>query len=430
MKILDTLKHEQAGEEVTFARSTNGVDIALCRTPGFTTASGYFGLRFGSTDMRFRMPSGEVVEVPSGSAHYLEHKLFEGREDKVFDRFGRLGAEFNGGTSFRTTNYHFTTTNHYLDCLDVLVDFVQHPLITEERVDKERGIIEQEVRMYGDNPGFCGTFLLHEALYKEHGIRIEPGGSVEDVRRINAVELQACFDGFYRPRAMRLALTGDFDVDKVLTHLDSRLDAPDGPIAEKLYPQEPALPAEDWLEKPFSVTRPHVWIGWREPTGLADGRARLRQRVLSSLVLDLAFDTSSETHERLYRNGDIDETFSAYWSSDQDWGHVIVSGICDDPQAFVEVIRKAAADFVADGLNETDFTRLKRAAWGGLVSGLQTPSALAGSILNAMLERVEPFATLDILGEIEFEEVVARAQEMFLPKRSAVAVLTPEAGDA
>ena len=426
MKIYETLEHEQAGETVVFARSDNGVDIGLCRTPGFSTSSGYFGLRFGSTDMRFRMPSGEQVDVPSGSAHYLEHKLFEGREEKVFDQFGRLGAEFNGGTSFRTTNYHFTTSNRFLECLGVLVDFVQHPRITEERVDKERGIIEQEVRMYGDHPGFRGTFLLFEALYRDHGIRIEPGGTVEDVRRINAQDLQSCFDGFYRPRAMRLALAGDFDPEEVLQHLDGLLDAPDGPLAEKLYPQEPAHPHAELLEEEFSVTRPHVWMGWREPQGLADGRARLRQRVLSSLVLDLAFDSSSETHERLYRAGEIDDSFNAYWSSDEDWGHVVVSGVCDDPEQFLKAIRKATADLVADGIKEEDFKRLKRAAWGGLVSGLQTPSALASSILNAMLERVRPFATLDMLDDITFEEVVARAEEMFLPKRGAAAVLLPK----
>ncbi len=382
-------------------------------------------MRFGSTDTHFQLPNGEILEVPPGSAHYLEHKLFEGREEKVFDRFGRLGAEFNGGTSFRSTNYHFTTTNHYLSCLEVLLDFVQHPEITEERVEKERGIIEQEVRMYADHPGFFGTFLLHQALYHRHGIRIEPGGSVEDVRRIQASELQACFEGFYRPRAMRLALAGDFDPEQILSHLAPLLDAPDLPIAEKIYPLEPSHPAADWLEKPFAVTRPHVWMGWREPYGLANGYARLRQRVLSSLVLDLAFDPASATHEKLYRDGEIDDSFQAYWSSDEDWGHVVVSGVCDDAKTFAKSVADAAAHFVDQGLHEEDFLRLKRAAWGGLVSGLQTPAALANSILNAMLEKVPPFATLDVLGEIEFADVLARAQEMFHPERQAVAVLTP-----
>ncbi|MHC4379760.1 MAG: hypothetical protein ACYSU1_01535, partial [Planctomycetota bacterium] len=132
------------------------------------------------------------------------------------------------------------------------------------------------------------------------------------------------------------------------------------------------------------------------------------------------------THERLYRAGEIDDSFNAYWSSDEDWGHVVVSGVCDDPEQFQKVIHKATADFVAEGIKEKDFKRLKRAAWGGLVSGLQTPSALASSILNAMLERVRPFATLDMLEQITFEDVVTRAEEMFQPKRAAAAVLLPK----
>jgi predicted Zn-dependent peptidase len=425
MKIIQNIEHAQSGETVVIAESAAGTQIALCRTPGFSTSSGHFGLRFGSTDTHFKMPSGEVVEVPGGSAHYLEHKLFEGTEEKVFDRFGKLGARFNGGTSFRTTTYHFTTASRFTECLNVLVDFVQHPLITQERVEKERGIIEQEVRMYADHPGFRGTFLLHEALYAQHGIRVEPGGTVEDVRAINAKHLQDCYDGFYRPCAMRLALAGDFDVEEVLAYLEPRLDLDHTPLATKLYPTEPASPAADWLEVAFPVTRPHVWIGWRAQAGEPDGHKRLRTRLLSSLVLDLAFDVASDTHAELYERGVIDDSFSCHWSGDSDWGHVVASGLCDDPKAFVAEIRSAAEAFAQQGPAEADFERLKRAAWGGLISGLQTPTALAGSILASMLGEVPPFAMLDVLRDIHFEDVRQRARELFQPQQSAVAVLKP-----
>jgi len=425
MKITQTIKHEQSGETVVMAESAAGTQIALCRTPGFSTSSGHFGLRFGSTDTHFRMPSGEIVEVPGGSAHYLEHKLFEGTEEKVFDRFGKLGARFNGGTSFRTTTYHFTTASRFEECLNVLVDFVQHPLITEERVEKERGIIEQEVRMYADHPGFRGTFLLHEALYSKHGIRVEPGGTVEDVRSIHAKHLQDCYDGFYRPQAMRLALAGDFDVEEVLAYLEPRLDNDHTPLATKIYPTEPSSPAAEWLEEKFPVTRPHVWIGWRAETGVPDGRARLRTRLLSSLVLDLAFDIASDTHADLYQRGVIDDSFGCHWSGDSDWGHVIASGLCDNPKTFVAEIRAAAEAFASTGPAVADFERLKRAAWGGLISGLQTPTSLAGSILSSLLGEVPPFLMLDVLGEITFEDVRARAAELFQPQQSAVAVLMP-----
>ncbi len=425
MKITDTIKHGQSGETVVIAESAAGTQVALCQTPGFSTSSGHFGLRFGSTDTHFKMPSGQEVEVPGGSAHYLEHKLFEGTEEKVFDRFGRLGARFNGGTSFRTTTYHFTTASRFSECLDVLVDFVQHPLITEERVEKERGIIEQEVRMYADHPGFRGTFLLHEAMYAKHGIRVEPGGTVEDVRAITAKHLQDCYEGFYRPSAMRLALAGDFNVEEVLAYLEPRLDVDHTELATKIYPTEPSGPAASWLEEEFPVTRPHVWIGWRGEGGEPDGRARLRTRLLSSLVLDLAFDVSSDTHADLYQRGVIDDSFGCHWSGDSDWGHVVASGLCDDPKAFVSEIRGAAESFAVKGPAEADFDRLKRAAWGGLISGMQTPTALAGSILASMLGDVAPFAMLDVLGEVTYADVRQRATEIFNPEQSAVAVLKP-----
>ncbi|MCP4094005.1 MAG: insulinase family protein [Planctomycetes bacterium] len=427
MKILDTIKHDQSGETVVLAQSASGTRIALCSTPGFSTSSGHFGLRFGSTDTHFRLPSGQEVEVPGGSAHYLEHKLFEGREEKVFDRFGKLGARFNGGTSFRTTTYHFTTASKFKECLDVLVDFVQHPLITEERVEKERGIIEQEVRMYADHPGFAGTFLLHEALYAKHGIRVEPGGTVGDVRAINAQHLQDCFDGFYRPSAMCLSLAGDFDTDEVLAYLETKLDVDDTSLATKIYPTEPAGPHADWLEKEFPVTRPHVWIGWRAASGEPDGHQRLHTRLINSLVLDLAFDVSSDTHADLYQRGVIDDSFGCHWSGDSDWGHVIASGLCDDPKAFVAEIRKAAEAFAAKGPAKADFERLKRAAWGGLISGMQTPTALAGNILSSMLGDVRPFEMLNVLASVSYDDICNAAKELFKPEQSAVAVLKPAA---
>ena len=235
------------------------------------------------------MPDGEEHQVPTGSAHYLEHKLFEGREEKVFDRFNRLGANFNGGTSFCTTTYYFSTANHFDECLEVLLDFVQDPLITEERVDKERGIIEQEVRMYQDSPGYHGTFLLHEAMYQSHSVRVGPGGTLEDVARINATDLQRCYDGFYVPQAMRLVVAGDFDVDEMLQKVQPLLRTDETAIAQRISDDATSVRAHAYLEEEFAVTRPHVFIGYAQSDLATDGQQRLQRRIVASLVLAIIF---------------------------------------------------------------------------------------------------------------------------------------------
>ena len=390
MEILDTVHDPVLDEEVVLARSAAGTQVAVARKPGFTTAAGHFGLRFGSTDVRFRPAGGAEVAVPGGSAHFLEHKLFEGREEKVFDRFGRLGARFNGGTSFRTTTYHFSTSSAFDACLEVLLDFVQHPLVTEERVEKEKGIIEQEVRMYEDHPGFRGIFLLHRALYAEHPVRHPPGGLVEEVRATTAADLQACFDAFYQPQNLRLALAGDFDPAAVLARVDELLDLPAGEGAERLYPAEPELPAAARLEEEFAVTRPHVWVGWRDRDGVGLGLPMLRRRVVTGLALEMLFDESATVHEDLYARGVVDDSFGAHYANDADYGYAVASGRSDDPDVFVDEVLAAARRAAAEGFAVDDLERVRRAAWGAMVSGVQTPGALASTLLNGLLEEVPP----------------------------------------
>ncbi|MDP6850814.1 MAG: pitrilysin family protein, partial [Planctomycetota bacterium] len=372
-------------ETVWTAHSPSGVEIAITPKKGFSSAAGHFGLRYGSTDTDFFL-DGKPVQVPDGSAHFLEHKLFEGREEKVFDRFGKLGADFNGGTGFQSTTYWFVSAGHFEECLDILLDFVQRPLITEERVEKEKGIIEQEVRMYEDNPNFRGLFLLHRALFHKHPIRIPPGGSVEAVRSTTAQDLQVCWDSFYRPANLKLSLSGDLDPERIFAFVEDRL-APcqSLPLVERKPVPEPLAPCETWIEEEFPVMRPQVRIGWRDQTGCGLGRPLLERQILTSLALDLALGDAAPLHQELYEKEIVDESFHTSFSGDSDYSYAYAGGQTDNPERFVEGVRAALAQFLREGPQAEDLGRVRRAAWGNLVSGLQTPQALASSVLSAQL---------------------------------------------
>ncbi len=425
MMALRTFPRPRLGENVVCGTTPSGIRVAVARKPGFSTAAGFFGLRFGSNDTRFRGGGGEVIQVPDGAAHFLEHKLFEGRKEKVFDRFGRIGARFNGGTSFQTTVYYFLSAGRFPEGLEILLDFVQHPLITEARVEKEKGIIEQEVRMYEDDPGFRGIFLLHRALFSLHPVRIPPGGTVESVRATTAADLQNCFDAFYRPQNLVLSLAGDLDPQEVMARVEALSDPPRDGSAQRLQDPEPEGIASPWLEETFPVSRPHAWIGWREKRGVGLGPVLQRRRLLSSLALDLAFDLSSSFHEDLYLRGILDDTFSSFYRSEADYGYAGVHGLTSDPVMFAGEIRSALERFVEEGPSSDDFERLRRAAWGGMVSGLETPDSLAGSVLHSLLDDLEPLSVLEVLEDITFEEVRSRARELFREDNSSVAVLRP-----
>lgn len=415
-------------ERVTLAQSAGGTQIAVARKPGFATAAAHFGVRFGSNDLRFLGPDRRTVQVPTGSAHFLEHKLFEGRDEKVFDRFARIGADFNGGTSFATTTYYFTSAGRFEEGLAVLLDFVQNPRITAERVEKEKGIIEQEVRMYEDHPGYRGIFLLHRALYHRHPVRIPPGGTVEDVRRTSAEDLQSCFDAFYRPERLRLSIAGDLEPEVVLAAAAAALNEPAesaGRGGARIPIDEPTAPAAARLTERFRVTRPHAYLGWRDPLGPGLGLPLLRRRIATSIALDLLFDHASPVHERLYADGVIDDSFHSSYSADADWSHVACAGESEDPERFFAALRAAVEEFAARGPAPEDFERARRAAWGRVVSGVQTPNALAGSVLHDLLDDVPPFAVLAELEALRPEQVAARARELFRPERCAEALLLP-----
>ncbi len=430
MRILAEIHEPRMDERVLLAESAQRTRIAIARKPGFASSAAHFGVRFGSNDLRFLGPDRRVVTVPTGSAHFLEHKLFEGRDEKVFDRFARIGADFNGGTSFATTTYHFTSAGRFEEGLEVLLDFVQRPRITAERVEKEKGIIEQEVRMYEDHPGYRGIFLLHRALYHRHPVRIPPGGTVADVRRTTAEDLQACFDAFYRPQRLRLAIAGDLDPERILARLESLLEPAAEPAlgGARIPVDEPHLPAARRLTERFRVTRPHAYLGWRDADGPGLGLPLLRRRVATSLALDLMFDHASPIHERLYRSGVIDDSFHVSYSADADWSHVACAGETDDPEGFLAALRDAAVRFAADGPDAAEFERARRAAWGCVVSGVQTPNALAGHLLDDLLDELTPFSALDALAEVSREEVAARARELFRSEGCGEAVLLPEPG--
>lgn len=422
---LKRVAEPRLGEAVLLGTTLGGTRFALCPKPGFSSSAGYFGLRFGSAATRFRNSSSELIQVPDGSAHFLEHKLFEGREEKVFDRFGNIGAQFNGGTGFFATSYYFMTGGPFVEALDILLDFVQHPLITEERVEKEKGIIEQEVRMYEDDPGWRGAFLLHRALYHNHPIRIPPGGTVESVRETTADDLQACFDAFYRPSNLVLSLAGDFDPGEIAERIDAAVGHEEESGGQLVPIEEPSAPAATHLEERFGVARPHVRLAWRDATGVATPAELQRRRLLSSLSVTMALDASTDRHHKLYRSGTIDESFHCSYTADYSYGYACCEGQTEHPDRFLAGVRDAIASFLEEDPDQDAFERIRRAAWGSSVSSLQTPAALAGHGLQALLDGVDPFSTFALLDSISLEEVLQRARELFDPGQSASAVLLP-----
>lgn len=205
---METIRYDALQETLYRETMENGLQVYVLPKPGFQKTYATFSTKYGSIDNHFRVEGQEDIAVPDGIAHFLEHKMFEEPEGDIFATFASQGASANAFTSFDQTVYLFSATENIPANLETLVNFVQHPYFTDQNVEKEKGIIGQEIGMYRDNPDWRVYFGLIEAMYKVHPVHIDIAGTVESIGTITKETLYTCYNAFYHPSNMLLFVVG------------------------------------------------------------------------------------------------------------------------------------------------------------------------------------------------------------------------------
>ena len=286
---MQTIQYDQLRETLYYERMANGLDVYVLPKPGFQKTYATFSTKYGSIDNRFRVGGGEVHEVPDGIAHFLEHKMFEEPEGDVFAKFASRGASANAFTSFDRTVYLFSATEHILDNLRTLLDFVQNPYFTDENVEKEKGIIGQEIKMYQDQPDWRSYFGLIGAMYNVHPIRIDIAGTIESISRITKETLYTCYRTFYHPSNMMVFVVGGVNPEEVFElvreNQSGKTIEPQGQI-DRLFDMEPAEVRERRKETILPVALPKCLFGFKEDAPAVAGDDMVRQELLTRLVFD------------------------------------------------------------------------------------------------------------------------------------------------
>jgi predicted Zn-dependent peptidase len=257
----------------------NGLHVYVLPKPGFQKTYATFATKYGSVDNHFRVEGQQSVKVPDGIAHFLEHKMFEEPEGDIFATFSSNGASANAFTSFDQTVYLFSATERIQENLTTLVNFVQHPYFTDENVEKEKGIIGQEINMYEDNPDWRSYFGLIEALYKVHPVHIDIAGTIQSISTITKETLYSCYEAFYHPSNMILFVVGGVDpaeVIELVRNNQAKKDyKPQGEI-ERIFDDEPTTVAEPRHEVKLAVSLPKLLFGFKEAEVGLTGEALLR----------------------------------------------------------------------------------------------------------------------------------------------------------
>ena len=360
---MEKMYYPQWNETVYRETQPSGLTVCVVRRPGFTKKLAYFVTDYGSIHTEFTL-NEEKISAPAGVAHFLEHKMFDLPGRDVSEEFASLGAYPNAFTGYDMTAYYFTCTNNFDPCLRLLLEFVSTGYFTPESVQKEQGIIGQEIGMSRDNPDHRIFELLMENMYPNHPIRTPILGSKASIGQITPEMLSTCHRAFYRPDNMLLCVVGDVDPETVFSIAGEMLPEKSTDTVKRTDRWEESMaPIRPYAEEKMEVAMPMFQLGFKcEDAGL--GEAAIRQEAVGELACEALFGESSALYMRLYEEGVIDGSFGGGFETVDGMALITASGDSDQPQAVKDAILQEAARLVKEGLEETDFLRMKRSALG------------------------------------------------------------------
>lgn len=412
------------GEKYYYAKHKSGLDVVVI-PKDFATSFAMFATKYGAIDNCFKLEGEkDFHEVPDGIAHYLEHKMFE-NEDGVdtFARFAEYGADANAFTSGTMTTFLFSCTSHLKENLSILLDYVCKPYFTQENVDKERGIIGQEIKMYEDNPGSAIYYNLMGALYEKNQTRIDVAGTVESIAKITPELLYDCYYTFYNFSNMTLCVSGQATMETVLDLCDKILpEREQKTIVRNYYAEKPEV-YQKRVSKSLEVSKPMFMIGVKDIDISDDPAVRMKKNLQMTLLTDMLFGSTSPFAIDVYESGLVNG-LNAGSDHGKSASNILLEGETDDPEAvynaFVAYIEKNRKE----GLSREDFERVKRANYAGYIKQFDS-TRLAQWFTFMLHDEFEPFAYGEALKEITFEEVSALFEKLFREEYYAMSVILP-----
>ena len=403
----------------------NGLTVTVVKRKDFTKTLAYFVTDYGAVHTDFSL-DGKDYQAPAGVAHYLEHKLFDmpnGRD--VSAEFASLGAMTNAFTSYDMTAYYFSCTEHFEQCLKLLLEFVSTPYFTEETVEKERGIIDQEIGMNRDAPDSVIFENLMVSLFEKHPIRVPILGTSETIREITAETLHLCHRAFYTPGNMMLCVVGDVDPQAVADIARQVLGTDPKEVGKKKpFPEEAVTsPCKD-VSRVMEVAMPMFNLAFKsEPFGT--GEAAIRQEMVADLAAEVLFGESSELYLKLYEEGIIDSSFGGGFETIDGCAMLMCSGDSDDPDAVRSAILAQAEKISAEGIGEETFLRLKRSALGRRIRALDSFDSTCFRVCACHFCDFDYFRFPEIYRGIQAEEIRQFIARVVREERNCLSVIRP-----
>ena len=422
---MDKLEYTALGQTVYHGVLPNGLNIYVDVRPEYDKQFVFFATRYGGMDVRFRGEDGEWLDTPAGVAHFLEHKTFDTKEGNALQAMAANGADPNAFTTGSITGYYFDGARGFEENLRTLLSFVSEPWFTPESVDKEQGIIAQEIRMYEDDPASEVFERLKRAMYVHHPARVSTVGTVESIAGITADTLYQCHRAFYRPGNMVLCAAGNIDPRRVEDIAREVLpDAPAAAAAVDYGQPEPLEVGEKRTRRIMPVSIPMFALGFKGSP--AAGKEGLRQRLVAELVCDVLFSPSAPLYNRLYEQGLLNGSFGSSYDAFPGCAWIMAEGESRDPERVRAEALKEAARLGEEGIDQALWERLKNAAYGSMVRHLNSMEDTCIELAEGHFNGEDYLSFPQVFQSIDRADGEALLREWCVEERTALSVIEPE----
>lgn len=416
------IENDILGEGYYSIDHKSGLKIYVYPKAEYTSAYAVFGTKYGSIDTCFKRSDREnFTRIPAGTAHFLEHKLFESEELDAFQRYAKTGASANAYTSFDRTCYLFTCTGHFKENFEILLDFVRHPYFTEETVKKEQGIIGQEIDMYKDSPEWECLFNLLGCLYENHPVKIDIAGTKESIGEITAQMLFSCYETFYNLSNMALAVAGKISVEEVLEVADRLLEKDGDVTVERVFESESESIVGNYIEEKLPVGTPVFSFGYKEI--FPQEKCTLEEEIAMSLILEIIGGQISPLYKELLDEGLVNGSFATEFFNGHNYAASIFSGESVNPEAVAKKINSRIQSIKETGITEEQFETVRKKQYGKTVRAFTDIDTVANGLVVSHFEDEELFSEFQVIKNIKPEFVNSLLKKCFNEDRAALSVV-------
>lgn len=430
---METIEFQQLDETLYYKQLNNGLDVYILPKKGFSKTFVTFTTKYGSIDRTF-VPIGETepITVPDGIAHFLEHKMFEKEDGDVFQKFSEVGAQANAFTSFTRTAYLFSATDHIYKSTETLLNFVQEPYFTEETVNKEKGIIGQEITMYDDQPDWRLYFGAIENMYHNHPVKIDIAGTIDSIEGITAEHLYTCYNTFYHPSNMLLFVIGAVDPVEMMAFIEDNQNKKtfqEPTDLKRLFDEEPTNVAEKERVLHMDVQKPKVYVGLKAKKVDLSGEEMLKHELAVQIGVECLFGRASSFYTDVYENGLIDESYGYDFSLENGYGFALIGSDSEQPEQLAKLIKEKLAETEQGNLfSSEDVERIKRKKIGFFLRALNSIEFIANQFTRYKFNDMNLFDVVPVLETITVVDIKKAFETIQGEEQQTVFTIMPVSG--